>query len=135
MEDLTKRLEGQTEWARAVVFDNSGKIIAKHKCNPSDAELQELLKAYNDRDATITNGMVLEGAEFEVHRFHPPLIYGRKADADKTEGICLARGKNANGDVTYLLVTYALPYVSARIIPQQIDFFNANIGLLDKMYE
>ena len=34
---------------------------------------------------------MLGGAHYEVHRFHPPLVYGRKSDADKSEGIALAR--------------------------------------------
>mgnify|MGYP003593816421 CR=1 FL=1 len=135
MEDLSKALEGQVEWARSFVFNNVGKVLARSKCNPTDSEVQELLKAYNDRDTCITNGLTVEGVDFEVHRFHPPLIYGRKADNDKTEGICLARGKNSSGDIMYLLVIYGMPYVSARIIPQQIEFFNANIGVLDKLYE
>ena len=49
------------------------------------------IKSYNDRDTTIGQGFVLGGAHFEVHRFHPPLIYGRKSDTDKSEGISLAK--------------------------------------------
>ena len=30
-------------------------------------------------------------------RFHPPLVYGRKGDADVGEGICCCVGKDANG--------------------------------------
>lgn len=50
-----------------------------------------MLKAYADRDTTISQGLILGGVHFEVHRFHPPLVYGRKNDADKSEGISLAR--------------------------------------------
>ena len=49
------------------------------------------MKSYADRDATVGQGFLLGGVHFEVHRFHPPLIYGRKNDADKSEGISLAR--------------------------------------------
>lgn len=40
---------------------------------------------------TVGQGFLLGGVHFEVHRFHPPLIYGRKNDAEKSEGISLAR--------------------------------------------
>ena len=49
------------------------------------------IKSYADRDTTIGHGFMLGGQHFEVHRFHPPLIYGRKADAERSEGISLAR--------------------------------------------
>ena len=52
---------------------------------------RNFIKAYNDRDLTIGQGFLLAGQHFEVHRFHPPLIFGRKSDPDKSEGISLAR--------------------------------------------
>ena len=30
-------------------------------------------------------------------RFHPPLVYGRKGDADVGEGICCCTGKDKTG--------------------------------------
>ena len=33
---------------------------------------------------------MLLGEHYDVHRFHPPLIYGRRGDADVGEGISLA---------------------------------------------
>ena len=54
---------------------------------------------------------------FEVHRFHPPLIYGRIAHEDLNEGICLCKGKNDKDEIVYFLISYLLPIVSARAIP------------------
>ena len=48
------------------------------------------MKAYDNRDNTIGAGFVLLNEHYDVHRFHPPLIYGRKGDADVGEGISLA---------------------------------------------
>ena len=94
-----------------------------------------MINSYNNRDETITKGMNLEGQHFDIHRFHPPLIYGRIANEELNEGICLAKGKNKQDEVIYFLITYLLPIVSARAIPQQIEFFNQNLGELDKLYD
>jgi len=38
-------------------------------------------------------GFWLLGEHYDVHRFHPPLVYGRKGDADVGEGISCCVGK------------------------------------------
>ena len=50
-----------------------------------------MLKAYDDRDTTVGEGFFLNGVHYEVHRFHPPLVYGRIDNEEKNEGISLAR--------------------------------------------
>lgn len=64
------------------------------------------------------------GDHFDVHRFHPPLVYGRRGNAENGEGISLAVGKSRKGEKVYILITYVLPIISARAIPQQINFYN-----------
>lgn len=59
-----------------------------------------------------------------MHRYHPPLVYGRRGNAETGEGISLAVGKSKKGEKTYLLITYILPIISARAVPQQINFYN-----------
>ena len=95
----------------------SGKILAKQKCEIKEDEIQILLKAYDDRDTTITKGFIIEGVHFEVHRFHPPLIFGRIANEELNEGVCLVKGKNDHDEIIFMLITYLLPIVSARAIP------------------
>mmetsp|Transcript_7446 Transcript_7446/g.6776 ORF Transcript_7446/g.6776 Transcript_7446/m.6776 type:complete len:142 (-) Transcript_7446:217-642(-) len=129
---LTDQLAKQDEWARSVIFDADANIITSRNCQTNQSELTAYLKAYDSRDNTIAAGFNLGGDHFDVHRFHPPLIYGRRGDADNGEGISLARGTSKGGKKVYLLITYTLPIVSARAVPQQIDFFNTHIGELDK---
>ena len=54
----------------------------------------------NDRDTTIGKGFVFLGNHFDVHRFHPPLVYGRRGGPeggpDECEGICCARVNKFN---------------------------------------
>ena len=67
-----------------------------------------------------------------MHRFHPPLIYGRRGNADEGEGIALCRfkPKNPQGSETYqyLLITYLLPILSAKAVPQMVKFTETNLG-------
>lgn len=69
-------------------------------------------------------GFILLGEHYDVHRYHPPLVYGRRGNAETGEGISLAVGKSKKGEKTYLLITYVLPIISARAVPQQINFYN-----------
>jgi len=56
-----------------------------------------------------------------VHRFHPPLVYGRRGGPDEGEGIALCRALK-DGSPIYGLITYLLPILSARAVPQLIDY-------------
>ena len=69
-------------------------------------------------------GFVLLGEHYDVHRYHPPLVYGRRGNAETGEGISCAVGKSKKGEKTYLLIAYILPIISARAVPQQINFYN-----------
>ena len=40
--------------------------------------------------------------------------------------IIFSQGKTKSGQTVYLLITYVLPIISARAVPQQIDFFNTH---------
>ena len=67
-----------------------------------------------------------------MHRFHPPLIYGRRGGPDDGEGIALCRFKPKNptaGETyQYLLITYLLPILSAKAVPQMVKFCETHIG-------
>ena len=80
------------------------------------------------RDLTIGKGFNFNGKHFDVHRYHVPLVYGRRGGPDggpeESEGICCARIKN-NEKIYYLIITYVLPIVSARAISIIPDFLKA----------
>lgn len=79
------------QWAKAVIFDEDLNIITHKNCPTTKEELAPYTKAYDSRDNTIGAGFVLLNEHYDVHRWHPPLIYGRRGDADVGEGISLAR--------------------------------------------
>ena len=67
-------------------------------------------------------GFFVNNTHFDVHRFHPPLIYGRRGGPDDGEGIALCRYKPRaavadTNQYNYLLITYLLPILSAKAVP------------------
>lgn len=79
------------------------------------------MHALDDRDTTVGEGFFINDEHFDVHRFHPPLVYGRRGGPDDGEGIalCKFRPRNPAGDETFqfLLITYLLPILSAKAVP------------------
>ena len=91
------------------------------------------IRAYEDRDTTVGEGFFINDVHFDVHRFHPPLIYGRRGGPDDGEGIALCRYKpkqpTADGEeYQFLLITYLLPILSAKAVPQMVKFCEENTG-------
>ena len=90
------------------------------------------MNAYADRDTTVGEGFFINNEHFDVHRFHPPLVYGRRGGPDDGEGIalCRFRPRNPQGSETYqfLLITYLLPILSAKAVPQMVKFAETNLG-------
>ena len=88
--------------------------------------------AFNDRDVTVGEGFCINSEHYDVHRFHPPLVYGRRGGPDEGEGIALCRFKpnNVYGEEQYqfLLITYLLPILSAKAVPQMIQFVEDHLG-------
>ena len=60
-----------------------------------------------------------------MHRFHPPLVYGRRGGPDEGEGIALCRAIR-DGQNYYGVITYVLPILSARAVPQLIEYMRKN---------
>jgi hypothetical protein len=118
---IQEELAKMTEWQYAVLFTQSAEVIAANfEVDPG--ELVPYLTAYDSRDATIGPGFILNREHFDVHRFHPPLIYGRRGGPDDGAGIAICRGVLENGNFLYALITYELPILSARAVPQLIEF-------------
>jgi hypothetical protein len=90
--------------------------------------------AYNDRDTTVGEGFFINNEHFDVHRFHPPLIYGRRGGPDDGEGIALCKIKprvNVSDEKSwFLLITYLLPILSAKAVPQMVKFAETHCKLL-----
>ena len=131
-DNLLEKLKEEKDWNHSVIFTSTGEIIADNGANLQEDEIQFYLKAFDDRDTTIGNGFFVNDVHFDVHRFHTPLIYGRRGGPEDGEGIALARvvPSNPRGEEEfwYILITYLLPILSAKAVPQMVDFSNNYLG-------
>merc|ERR1719362_383887 len=85
-ESLENQMKAQEDWYRALIFDTNKKPIAmKNVPKPDEAELSEFLLAMNDRDTTIGKGFRFNGYHFDVHRYHVPLVYGRRGGPEESQ--------------------------------------------------
>ena len=102
------------------------------KCELQEDEIEFYVGAFEDRDVTVGNGFFVGGEHFDVHRFHPPLIYGRRGGPEEGEGVALCRIKPKNAregeDYWFLLITYVLPVLSAKAVPQMVKFAERFLG-------
>ena len=129
-----QKLQQEKDWHRSAVFTDKGQVIGANKCSLLPDEIKFYLQAYDDRDTTVGEGFFINNEHFDVHRFHPPLIYGRRGGPDEGEGIALCRiapraTTGAEGEkYWYLLITYLLPILSAKAVPQMVKFAETNLG-------
>ncbi|KAF4689289.1 hypothetical protein FOZ60_001766 [Perkinsus olseni] len=106
------------------------------------ANVKGMIKAYSPADkgqAALSDGVDWLGIHFDVHAFYPPLLYGRQSlseegddispEMESTVGVAACNG--LRNDVPIILViTYSLPVLSSRAVPQMIRFFREHIGYL-----
>eukprot|EP00884_Botryococcus_braunii_P012514 jgi/Botrbrau1/21263/Bobra.39_2s0054.1 len=122
LEDKAKAKLG--ECSRILVFDESGKVLfSTFRVLPS--ELSVLTQCFGDREAAIRAGLILQGKRYEIHRHHPPLVYGRdmSGDPELSDGIAICRvEKGITGIPAFALITYPMPKVSARMVTLLRDF-------------
>ena len=134
-ESLDKELAKQSEWNKILILDHKGHVITSKNLadSPSAEEIKYFhpslsrlfLDCLEDRSKTIGPGFNLCGEHFDILRFHPPLVYGRRGAPDEGEGegiaYCRAKSKVSNENI-HFIITYVLPIVSARAIPQMLEF-------------
>lgn len=90
--------------------------------------------AFHSRECAIGEGFFVNNIFYEIHRFHPPSIYGRRGTPENGEGIALTRFKPLRGqndeEYWFMLITYSLPILSAKAVPDMIEFIKVNeLGL------
>ncbi|KAF4724669.1 diacylglycerol O-acyltransferase 1 [Perkinsus olseni] len=105
------------------------------------ANVKGMIKAYSPADkgqAALSDGVDWLGMRFDVHAFYPPLLYGRQSLAEEGDDISpemestvgVAACNGLRNDVPIILViTYSLPVLSSRAVPQMIGFFREHRGI------
>ncbi|CAH0476780.1 unnamed protein product [Peronospora belbahrii] len=119
---LQERIKAQKEWVKYIIFDGDTNILLSN-IKPLEGEIANFLKLFIKREDTIKSGIVLLNEQYDVHRFHPPLAYGRRGDPSVEEGEGIAVCKVEQGSrKLYCLITYVYPTLSARAVPQLKEF-------------
>ena len=132
-QELLAKIQAEKDWHRVIVFTEQEKVICEKQCTLLPDELKFYVNAFEKRDTTVGEGFFINNEHFDVHRFHPPLIYGRRGGPEDGEGIGLVRFKprSPTGDgetYQYLLATYLLPILSAKALPQMVKFCETHTG-------
>ena len=94
--DLLAKLKSEKDWNMSCIMTDKQTIVVDNECNLQPDEIKFYVNAYEDRDVTVGEGFYVNNLHFDVHRFHPPLIYGRRGGPDDGEGIALCRFKPRN---------------------------------------
>jgi len=68
----------------------------------------------------------------QIHRHHPPLVYGRvmgAADPDDSVGaaLCLVESGTITGKACYGFITYRMPNLSAHMVPMLETFCHRHL--------
>jgi hypothetical protein len=128
--DFDQLRDKNPEWTNSIIFNGAPAILFQ-TVEATPAELNEYISLFNDYDTTLAKGVTLNQVHYHVHRFYDGLIYGRADPATKrTDGFCLHRTPRDGKTPLYVLITYDLPDVSARVIPlmaQQIEEIKAEL--------
>ncbi|CAL8463478.1 g3012 [Coccomyxa elongata] len=127
---LAERAKEQfRDCSRVLIFDESLAILYSSFEVPQ-SELSPLTKVFGDRDAAIRSGLAIDGKRYEVHRHHPPLVYGRSMteEPEVSEGAAICKSEEGpTGCPTYTVITYKMPHVSARMVQLLRDFCSTDL--------
>eukprot|EP00826_Nyctotherus_ovalis_P049049 TRINITY_DN585_c0_g5_i1.p1 TRINITY_DN585_c0_g5~~TRINITY_DN585_c0_g5_i1.p1 ORF type:complete len:162 (+),score=14.66 TRINITY_DN585_c0_g5_i1:73-558(+) len=124
---LDEELDKQKEWHRVIIIDHEGNVVTSRKLTGalSAEEMKLIMESAEDRDRIVGPGYSICGDHFDVLRFHPPLVFGRRGGSNEGEGegitYCRIKSK-VDGKYIHFVITYILPMISARVVPQMLDF-------------
>merc|ERR1740130_1219167 len=115
--DLLVKLQAEGDWNMTAVFNDKQTMITQNKCTLGKDEIEFYTKAYESRDTTVGEGFFIESVHFDVHRFHPPLVYGRRGGPDDGEGIALCRFKPKTAGEDEEFQYFSLPTCYLSCLP------------------
>eukprot|EP01028_Stygiella_incarcerata_P014152 TRINITY_DN911_c2_g1_i1.p2 TRINITY_DN911_c2_g1~~TRINITY_DN911_c2_g1_i1.p2 ORF type:complete len:135 (+),score=23.61 TRINITY_DN911_c2_g1_i1:135-539(+) len=134
MDTLQATLESFGDWNRAVVFLEDGTVLASTLSSVPETEIAAFLTAFDSYDDIFTNGLTFCSLHYSIFRFYPnenpPLIYGRRGTPEDSEGICLLKTQTSEGRFVFALITYHVPVLAPKAIPQLIEFAKENLTTL-----
>ena len=128
--DFAQLQSKNPEWTNCLFFNADKKILFK-TADVTAEEINGFIELFNDYDTTIAKGLTFNTVHYHVHRFYDGIMYGRAdPNTKRTDGFCLYRTERDGKGPLYVLITYDLPNVSARVIPlmaKQVDEIKAQL--------
>ena len=115
------------------MFDDAGEVFLR----TGPAERAELAAAARvllaSRESAMSNGLVLSGRRYEVHRHHPDhrLIVGRTMDGEpelSTGWALMWVDRGVAHRRTFCLITYEMPHVSAQMVAHLDEFMHVYVA-------
>mmetsp|Transcript_3405 Transcript_3405/g.12284 ORF Transcript_3405/g.12284 Transcript_3405/m.12284 type:complete len:250 (+) Transcript_3405:128-877(+) len=86
--------EGPVAAHKDAILTEAKLRVRYSNCTVSEEEMRNLVSMFeHGREYAIRKGMVVDRTQFEVHQYHPPIIYGRTTtdDPEKSEGIVICQ--------------------------------------------
>eukprot|EP01113_Clastostelium_recurvatum_P000966 TRINITY_DN10415_c0_g1_i1.p1 TRINITY_DN10415_c0_g1~~TRINITY_DN10415_c0_g1_i1.p1 ORF type:complete len:134 (+),score=13.54 TRINITY_DN10415_c0_g1_i1:124-525(+) len=128
---LEADLRAIPEFNRAVVFDETGKVVASTVPNVDAAEITAMTDVFDSHDDTVARGVNFATFKYDVHRVYPDqgLVYGRRGDSAEGEGFAICKISDGKKSL-FTTVTFPLPVLSARAVPVLQDFCKKSVAPL-----
>ncbi|GAX75236.1 hypothetical protein CEUSTIGMA_g2681.t1 [Chlamydomonas eustigma] len=115
--------------SKIAFWDDDGRIYYSNFQTNAE-ELRGLARVLGDRESAIKQGMVAGGVRYEVHRHHPPAVYGRTMDGapESSEGAAVYKVEpGLCGRPCYGFISYKMPNLSARMVPMLQTFCHKHL--------
>jgi hypothetical protein len=126
--------EALGDCSAVLVATAAGEVVLARGCSATAAEVAALRAALGDREGALRRGLALGGRRFEVHRHHPPLVYGRARPGpgeqpEDAPGVALCGvERSALGGAALAAVAFDPPATSARVVSLLRHFCAAHIA-------
>ncbi|KAH0792302.1 hypothetical protein GPJ56_003828 [Histomonas meleagridis] len=118
-ENCTQLAQSNPQWSNSLFFTEDKNILYSSVEGITSEQIQSYLDSFKDYDDTIKAGITFNDVHYHVHRFYDGIMYGRAdPNTNRTDGFCLYRTNRDGKQPLFALITYELPNVSAKIIPE-----------------
>lgn len=109
------------EWSNSLFFLEDKTVLKSTIGEIDPTQIEAYITAFNDYDETIKLGVTFNGVHYHVHRFYDGIMYGRAdPNTKRNDGFCLYRTEREDKPILYVFITYDLPNVSAKIVPEMV---------------